>query len=457
MDLKLADWVLIGGRVVFTLPFYILNIVCRLPLSAALWYDRARIEKRGRHYMKKRLCIRSAFLLALLLTFMLSACTLLHQKEPLSAPPSPSSPPSQSSQTSPPIEQPSGNSAEPEVKESYLTLIAVGDNLIHNTVFRAAKTKNGYDFSSMYTPVQSLIRSADIAFVNQEAPLATDIYAASGYPNFNAPQEVGRDLVKEGFDIVNQANNHAMDKGSKGVLSTVEFWKNQSGVIMTGMYDSEADRDAPKILEKNGIKVGILSYTYGTNGISLPADKPYLVSLIDRNRMKKDIAALRDKCDVLVVSMHWGVEYNLGVTDEQRDLAKFLTGQGADLIIGHHPHVIEPAEWITAANGNKAFCVYSLGNFISSQQKRVAMLGGMLRVRVKKDADQKISLENPGILPLVTHYEKNGTNYKVYPLYDYNDTLAKKHAVNAFDKPISMNYLKNTAREVYGNFLKLDR
>ena len=397
--------------------------------------------------MKNRLCIWAVLLLALVLTLMLSACSLFSK---LQTPP-PTLPPPQD------VQQPSENHTEPEVKESYLELIAVGDNLIHNTVFRAAKTDNGYDFKSMYAPVQSLIQSADIAFVNQEAPLATDIYAASGYPNFNAPQEVGRDLVKEGFDIVNEANNHAMDKGYKAVLSTVEFWKSQSGVIMTGMYDSEADRDTPRILEKNGIKVGILSYTYGTNGIPVPADKPYLVSLIDKNRMKTDIAQLRGKCDVLVVSMHWGVEYNLSVTDEQKDLAKFLTEQGADLIIGHHPHVIEPAEWITAANGNKAFCVYSLGNFISSQQKRVTMLGGMLKITIKKDADQKISIENPGLLPLVTHYEKDGKNYKIYPLYDYNDDLAKKHAVNAFDNPISMKYLKNTAQEVFGSFLKLDR
>ena len=395
--------------------------------------------------MKKRLCVRVALLPALFLTFMLSACTLFNTQK------APSSPPS------PPDVQPSENFTKPEVKESYLSLIAVGDNLIHNTVFRAAKTDSGYDFKSMYAPVQSLIQSADIAFVNQEAPLATDIYAASGYPNFNAPQEVGRDLITEGFDIVNQANNHAMDKGYKAVLSTVEFWKSQSGVIMTGMYDSEADRDVPRIIQKNGIKVGILSYTYGTNGIPLPSDKLYLVPLIDKDRMGKDIAALRKKCDIIAVSMHWGVEYNLGVTDEQKDLAMFLTEQGADLIIGHHPHVIEPAEWITAENGNKAFCVYSLGNFISSQQKRVTMLGGMLRVTIKKGADQKISIENPDILPLVTHYEKNGRNYKVYPLYDYNDDLAAIHAVNAFDHPISMNYLKSTAQEVFGSFVKLDR
>ena len=338
-----------------------------------------------------------------------------------------------------------------------LTFVAVGDNLIHNTVFQAAKVQNGYDFTPMYAPVRGLIQSADIAFVNQEAPLATDLFAASGYPNFNTPQEAGRDLLKTGFDIINQANNHAMDRGYKAVLSTVAFWKGQDEGVMIGMYENEGDRTAPCIVEKNGIKLGLITYTYGTNGIPIPGDRPYLVPLIDRERIKADIVAVRDRCDVLIASMHWGVEYNLGVTDEQQALALFLTEQGVDLIVGHHPHVIEPAQWIQAENGNNAFCVYSLGNFISSQQRRATMLGGMLRVTIEKASDNTIRLIDPGVLPIVTHYEKTGKNYGIYPLYDYSDELAKKHAVNQYDKSVSMDYLTRTAQEVLGDFAIFDR
>ncbi len=396
--------------------------------------------------MKKRLQMLTVFLSALLL-ITLCACSPA-DKEAGTA----TEPPS-AGEEQPSKPQPSEQPYEPPT----MSLVAVGDNLIHNTVFMAAKTGGGYDFKAMYAPVRDLIESADFAFVNQEAPLATDIYAASGYPNFNTPQEAGRDLVATGFNVINEANNHAMDKGYKAVLSTVEFWKGQSGVIMTGMYDSEQDRDAPQIFEKNGIKVGILSYTYGTNGIPLPADRPYLVSLIDKARIRRDIGALQGKCDLIIASMHWGAEYNLGVTDEQKELARFLTEEGVGLIIGHHPHVIEPAEWIEAENGNRAFCVYSLGNFISSQQKRVTMLGGMLKLTIAKNEDGSISIENPGILPIVTHYEKNGKNYAVYPLYEYNDELAGRHAVNAYDKPISMDYLTGTAQEVYGSLAILKR
>jgi poly-gamma-glutamate synthesis protein (capsule biosynthesis protein) len=149
--------------------------------------------------------------------------------------------------------------------------------------------------------------------------------------------------------------------------------------------------------------------------------------------------------------MHWGQEYNLDVTAEQRELAEFLTQEGADLIIGSHPHVIEPAEWITSKNGNRAFCVYSLGNFLSSQDKRVSMLGGMLKVAIKKDGNTTI--QSAEILPIVTHYEKGWKNYRVYPLYAYTDELAKKHYVNGYDKPISTDYLWDTAKKVYGSYM----
>lgn len=341
---------------------------------------------------------------------------------------------------------------ENKKESTTISLVAVGDNLIHNTIFWAAKTNDGYDFTSIYSPVRNLIETADIAFVNQETPLASDIYPVSSYPMFNTPQKVGIDLLSVGFDVVNQATNHSMDKGSAGAMSTIQFWKKQRDALMIGMYENEKDRDELKIIERNGIKIGFLSYTYGTNGLAIPKDKPYLVSLIDKELIEKDISNLKGQCDLIAVSMHWGSEYNMGVTDEQRQLAEYLTEQGADLIIGHHPHVIAPAQWIKSKNGNRAFCVYSLGNFLSSQDKRANMLGGMLMAKIKKE-DNKAIIESAEILPIVTHYEKGWKNYKIYSLYDYTDELAKKHYVNGSDKPISVKYLKDTAKEIYTSFL----
>ncbi|MDP4108978.1 MAG: CapA family protein, partial [Bacillota bacterium] len=319
--------------------------------------------------------MKKAFLIPFIIILCLCSYSLINRKdhtEPIKQEPSATSP---------------DKGTAPEAEPEYITLAAVGDNLIHNTIFKSAKTENGYDFTPIYEHVRGLIDACDLRFVNQEAPLATDIYTASGYPNFNTPQEAGRDLVKTGFNVINEANNHAMDKGDKAVLSTVEFWKSQNNVIMTGMYDSEEDRNTPRIFEKNGIRVGIISYTFGTNQIPVPKDEPFLISVIDKDKIRRDIEALDGKCDLIVASMHWGVEYNLSVTDEQRELAGYLAGLGVDLIIGHHPHVVEPAEWVEAENGNRAFCVYSLGNFVSSQQKRVTMLGGMLLVKIEKDPD----------------------------------------------------------------------
>ncbi len=355
----------------------------------------------------------------------------------------------------PPQEEP--EIAEPETPEepeepARVSFVAVGDNLIHNTIFRAAKQADGsYDFSSMYAPVQDLIEAADLAYVNQEAPLSGE--EPSGYPQFNSPQDVGRDLVAAGFDIVNQANNHSMDRYAKGVLATAAFWKTVPEALMIGMYESQEARMEPKIIEKNGIRIGIVTYTYGTNGIPLPADKPYLVPLIDREAIAQDVAALEGKCDIIMASMHWGAEYRLTPTDEQRALAQYLTSLGVKLIVGMHPHVIEPMEWIEDESGNRALCMYSLGNFISSQQKRDTMLGAMMHVTIEKAADGSVSLTDAFVTPLVTHYEKGGKNYQVIPLADYTEELAAKHAVNAYDKPVSAAYFSELAQEVFGAFL----
>jgi len=339
---------------------------------------------------------------------------------------------------------------EPEPEE--VTMIAVGDNLLHNTVIKAAKTGDGYDFKPMYENVRELIESADIAFVNQEAPLAGNIAEVSGYPNFNSPQEAGRDLVEIGFDVINQANNHSMDKGKKAVMATVDFWKNRDDSVMLGMYGDEDDRSTFRIVEKNGIKIGFLSYTYGTNGIPIPKDTPYLIPLIDKDVIKADIEGIEDKCDALAVSMHWGVEYQLKQNGTQEELAEFLCSLGVDLIIGHHPHVIQPAAWIESENGNRAFCVYSLGNFISSQEKTNTMLGGMMSLTLRKYPDGRIEITDEGVIPLVTHYENGGKNYRVYPLWDYTDDLAKRHRVNAKDKKVTVEYFEKLSEDILGEF-----
>ena len=314
-----------------------------------------------------------------------------------------------------------------------LTMAAVGDNLIHIELIKDAKTADGgaFNFDKYYTEVAPLLKEADIAFINQETLIAGEAFGYSGYPLFNGPKDIGRTLVNLGFDVVNHATNHAMDKGEKAVYEVIDFWDEQKGVLMLGLNRSEERRRdvAKNIIEKNNIKVGFLSYTYGTNGIPLPKDKPFLVSLIDTEVMAKEIDALRPLCDFLVVSMHWGSEYEHTPTARQQELARFLAARDVDLVIGHHPHVLQPLRALPREAAPPMVCFFSLGNFLSAQNEPPRLLGGMMRLTVKKEASppHRVTIEEAELLPLVTHYEAGYRNFRVFPLGAYTEDIAALH------------------------------
>ncbi|MDR0557672.1 MAG: CapA family protein [Treponema sp.] len=335
---------------------------------------------------------------------------------------------------------------------NYLTIAAVGDNLYHDPMITLITKQNPVDPSDFYSEIAPLIENVDIAFVNQETVLAGKDFGYSGYPQFNTPQIVGEALIATGFNVVNHATNHIMDKGEKAVFATMDFWDKYPEIACLGVHRSEEASGKPVIIEKNNITIGFLSYTYGTNGLPLPKSKPYLVPLINDQRIVKDLAALRPNCDLLIVSMHWGEEYRLQPNKEQARLAQLLADHKADIIIGHHPHVLEPAVFLTGKEGNTTFCVYSLGNFLSAQAESPTLLGGMLTLRVKKH-EGAISIESAGILPLVTHYERGYTNFKVYPLYAYFSETAAKHLRALQGKNVSVRYFTALAKQVLGDMM----
>ncbi|GHV60489.1 capsular polysaccharide biosynthesis protein [Spirochaetia bacterium] len=339
----------------------------------------------------------------------------------------------------------------------YLTLIAVGDNIFHDELIlpAGAAAVHGATYDSYYAPVKSLIKKADIAFVNQETVFAGRESGYSGYPLFNTPEEAGEALVAAGFDVVNHATNHIMDRGEKGILNTMDFWDMHPEIAYLGIHRSQESRDTKLvIIEKNSITVGFLSYTYGTNFIPLPRDKPYLVSLIDTEVMAREIAAIRPHCDFLVVSMHWGTEYEFDYSPVQENLAQFLADNQVDLIIGHHPHVLQKMSTLTRKDGGTTLCVYSLGNFLAAQKtmRPRTLLGGLLYIRIKKDASG-INAEEAGIIPVLTHYERGYTGARVYPLYDYTETLAEKHGARTDVSDLSPGSFKAMAERVLGDDL----
>jgi len=334
-----------------------------------------------------------------------------------------------------------------------VSLIAVGDNMMHGSVIKWAKTAGGYDFSPLYRNITETVKAADIAFVNQEAPMGGDDIAPSGYPLFNSPQEVGLALAEAGFNVVNHANNHGVDKGAKAVIATANFWQGIDDVSYIGISTSEAERDSITVIEKDGLKFAFLAYSYGTNG--MPVKDPYLINLIDRDLIEADVLKAREISDAVIVSMHWGNEYELKPSAEQRGLARFLADLNVALVIGHHPHVIQPVEWVDGKDGNKTLVAFSLGNFISSQDRTETMLGGMLSLTFEGKADG-ITISEAAVIPLITHYDKSYKNYYVYRLSDYPTELEAKHFLTGVKKNFSIDYLKRLSQDVLGDFCALD-
>ena len=343
---------------------------------------------------------------------------------------------------------------EAEVLPDYITILAAGDNLYHEAMIRSGEDG---DYGSVYGEIRPLLEKADIAFVNQETILAGKDFGISGFPKFNSPQKVGKAIAEAGFNVVNQATNHTMDKGEKAVFADMDFWDTIPQVTVLGIHRTEEQRSLPQLIEKNNIKTGFLSYTYGTNNIPVPADKPYLVSVINTTIMAKEIDALRPLCDFLVVSMHWGEEYEASSDKTQEDLAAFLAEHRVDLVIGHHPHVIQPIVNIARPDGGTMLCFYSLGNLISAQTQNPSLLGALAYIKVEKiprgpdKAGAGISIKETGAIPLVTHYEKDFTGFKVYPLYAYTGELLEKHWKNQRKMELTMDYLDNLAATVLGN------
>jgi poly-gamma-glutamate synthesis protein (capsule biosynthesis protein) len=335
--------------------------------------------------------------------------------------------------------------------DDTLIITAVGDNLIHDSLYQPILSNRAFDFSAYYAPVRPLVERAGLAFINQETILGGWDLGFSGYPRFNSPQELGDALIAVGFDVVNQATNHVMDKGEAGVFATLDYWEAHPSVAYLGIHRSLDARNTRQIIiERNNIRLGFLSYTYGTNGLPVPRDKPYLVSLINDDVIAREVDALRPVCDFLIVSMHWGNEYEFSPSAEQQRLARLLAAHNVDLIIGHHPHVLQPVADIPRPDGRTTRCFYSLGNFLSAQERSSTLLGGLMYVKLRKNGE-RVTIDESGVVPLVTHYDRGFRDFRVYPLYEYTDALAARHQRRSDRNDVSPLYFTGLARRVLGD------
>lgn len=337
-------------------------------------------------------------------------------------------------------------------KTVTLQFLSVGDNLIHDGIYEQAQKRaggSGYDFSFCYERVKDTVQKADIATINQETIIAKS-YQPSGYPLFNSPTELGDEVVKTGFDVVSMANNHMLDKTSKGLQEAIDFWNSKEGVVHTGAYKDEADLETVEYIEKDGVKIGLVGVTQYTNGLSLPKDSPLkILYTTDTAAIEKKIKAAAASCDMVLVNAHWGSEYTTTPSQDQRNLAAKMAQWGADVIIGHHPHVLQPVEWIDNADGSRTLVAYSLGNFISQQNTAARVIGGMLHYSVTIDKSSgAVTVSDVQLEPIVTHYVTGSHDVQIYPLSQYSDTLAKKQARRIKQSDFSISYIQDFVKDV---------
>lgn len=348
-------------------------------------------------------------------------------------------------------------------EEKRVSFMGVGDNLIHTGIFEEAQLEDGtFDFKPMFENVSADIEAADLAFINQETLLGGDEFGFSGYPAFNTPSDMAGNLNELGFDLVNGASNHSLDKGEKGVLNTLEIWDEQEDMVFTGVFDSQEERDAIPVIERDGVTFSFLAYTYGTNGIE--PDVSYRLNYFDEALITQDIERAKEVSDFVIVSAHWGEEHMLEPNEFQKNYAQLFTDLGVDVVIGTHPHVIQPVEWMEGENGNQTLVVYSLGNFLSAMSTGTEnnMLGGMISFDFVLTEEEK-AIENVKWDGVVMHYKGNNTNsadsrrgFKIYQLDEYTKELASQHTLNSSQgNQLSTESLQQTTETVIdAEFLK---
>lgn len=352
------------------------------------------------------------------------------------------------------------NSSQPEQEEKKtIKITAVGDIMCHNTQFKDAynSSTKSYDFSYVFEEIKEYFKDADLVIGNLETTFAgQNANGYSGYPNFNTPEAMATDLKELGFDILTTSNNHSLDKGYNGLVSTLDEL-DKVGISHTGTARSSKEQTSVLVKEVNGIKIGFLSYTYGTNGIPIPKGKEYCVNLIDKEAILEEIARIKlMDVDVICASMHWGVEYRLTQNSEQEELANFLFDNGVDIILGSHPHVLEPMEkkQHTMPDGSikDVFVIYSFGNFISGQTAANTDTSIILNIQISKE-NGKTSIDSVDYIPICMINKYSSTKkYKI---------LATNDAIEAYKNKTDSNittaiYSKlekslNTANKVLGS------
>ncbi len=380
----------------------------------------------------------------------------------------------------PPVVVPNEETAEEaeveteEIEEAFqdydITLMSVGDNLLHLGVIQTGKKTDGtYDYSFLFDGISDFLDNADIKMINQETILGGNHLGFSGFPSFNSPTEVGDAIALAGFNVVLHASNHSADKKLEGLKNCAAFWKTYPEILLTGIYESTEGSEAIPVLTIDDVTFAVLNYTYGPNKATLPASIEGHLNILcnyDKNNLMdfttinptvlEDIAYAETIADVVIVCPHWGNEYMSKPSSYQEKFAEQMTEAGADLIIGTHPHVVQPVKWVSSENGNRALCFYSLGNYVSTQKKGLTMLEAMAWVTFHVTEDGvTISDKNTGVIPMVCQYTSGPVRFEnVYTLEDYTEELAASHGIHSYGGVnLKLSDLQKWSREILGDWV----
>lgn len=320
-----------------------------------------------------------------------------------------------------PVAAPANVSASPTptpAREHRAKLMAVGDMLIHDDVYEDFRigTTDTFDFRPAFIDVKPILQWGDFNIVNQETILGGVELGLSGLYVANSPIELGDAFIDAGFNIIQLANNHAYDRGMAGMTNTLNFWKAHSNqVITSGVFDSQTARDEVRIIDRQGIKLAFLAYTYGSNRGN--GANSFNLNLTNRDLIKNDVAKAKSLADVVVVGLHWGVEKVREPNADQKSLAQFLADNGVDVIYGTHPHVLQAPQWLTRPDGKKTFVMYSLGNFLSihTEDPLYTLTGAIMGLEIVKQPDTTILLEKPFAVLTWNYFTQTETDFKVMP------------------------------------------
>lgn len=320
------------------------------------------------------------------------------------------------------------NTKQDTAEPITFTLTSLGDTLCHNTQYWDAYNSkiDEYDFSYVYEDIKNYTLSSDITIGSLETTFAGKEKGYSNYPTFNTPDSLATALKDIGVDVVSLAGNHALDYGYTGLCRTIDVFNN-IGLSHLGTYKTAEDQEKILIKDVKGVKIAFINYTYGTNGIPLPSGKEFCVNLIDKDFIKKQINQAKEQnVDMIVACMHWGTEYRTTANSEQKYLANFLFENGVDVILGNHPHVLEPMEkkTITLQDGTTkdVFVVYALGNFTADQRDEITRDSAILNLTITKNSDGKISIDKVNYVPIYMYKNTNVSTHK-FKILDIEKTI----------------------------------